>query len=153
MQGADQSLVDRRPFEAEPLQVLHHGQPRGRHDSGSRRHRDGRLSTEQVGQDLHGGALALEAGGDRLVERRRHALEARPRIVSIISCRCIIASQQIIAGTVGDRRMTQHPVFRSDDAVGCRRLAARERMLRISSSLAVPFANASRTASTGSSHR
>src|SRR3546814_1316434 len=51
-------------------------------------------------------------------------LSPRLRIVSIISCRCIIASQQIVAGTVGERRMPQHPVFRSDDAVGCRRLAA-----------------------------
>ena len=36
----------------------------------------GRLGAEQIGQYLHGGALALEAGGDRLVERRRHALES-----------------------------------------------------------------------------
>jgi hypothetical protein len=54
----------------------------------------GRLRTEQVGQDLHGGALALEAGGDGLVERAAMPLRPRPRIVSIISCRCIIASQR-----------------------------------------------------------
>src|SRR3546814_20389049 len=50
-------------------------------------------------------------------------LRPRPRIVSIISCRCIIASQQIIASAVGNRRMAQHPVFRGDDAMGRRRLA------------------------------
>ncbi len=77
MKGADHLLIDRCALEAEPLQVLHHGQPRSRHpiaDGGCIP--VGRLSTEQVGQYLHGGALALEAGGDRLVERRRHALES-----------------------------------------------------------------------------
>src|SRR3546814_15359275 len=37
----------------------------------------GRFRAEQVGQYLHNGALALEAGGDGLVERRSHTLEAK----------------------------------------------------------------------------
>ena len=36
------------------------------------------LGAQQVGQDLHRGALALHAGGDRLVERAGHTLEAEP---------------------------------------------------------------------------
>ncbi|CDN24596.1 hypothetical protein BN934_02856 [Lacticaseibacillus rhamnosus] len=34
-----------------------------------------RLGTQQVGQDLHGRALALETGSDRLVEGASHALQ------------------------------------------------------------------------------
>src|SRR3546814_5141443 len=46
----------------------------------------GRLGAEQIGQYLHGGALALEAGGHGLVERRRHALapEAAHRVDHIM---------------------------------------------------------------------
>src|SRR3546814_9348474 len=33
---------------------------------------------QKVGQYLHCGALALKAGGDRIVERARHALEPKP---------------------------------------------------------------------------
>src|SRR3546814_20737341 len=33
---------------------------------------------QKVGQYLHRGALALKAGGDRIVERARHALEPKP---------------------------------------------------------------------------
>src|SRR3546814_6027684 len=71
MKGPDHLLIDRRALEAEPLQVLHHGQPRSRHpiaDGGCIP--VGRLGAEQIGQYLHGGALALEAGGHGLVERR-----------------------------------------------------------------------------------
>src|SRR3546814_19676893 len=42
---------------------------------------------------------------------------------ALFRSRCIIASQQIIASAVGNRRMAQHPVFRGDDAMGSRRLA------------------------------
>ena len=36
-----------------------------------------RLRSQEIGQYLHGGALALKAGGDGIVERARHAFETK----------------------------------------------------------------------------
>src|SRR3546814_8289377 len=78
MKGPDHLLSDRSAVEAEPLQILHHGYPGRRHAITDRGCIPvGRFRAEQVGQYLHNGALALEAGGDGLVERRSHTLEAK----------------------------------------------------------------------------
>ena len=72
-------LVDRRALEHERVHVLHDRQLGGAHpiaDRGGTAVRG--LGAQQVGQALHGGALALYAGGDRLVERAGHAFEAEP---------------------------------------------------------------------------
>ena len=75
MQRAHQPLVDRRVVEHEGVEVLHGRQPGRRHPvtDGSCMPL-GRLGAQQVGEDLHGRALALQARGDRLVEGPGHAL-------------------------------------------------------------------------------
>ncbi|WP_310088360.1 hypothetical protein [Sphingopyxis sp. BE122] len=80
------------------------------------------LRAERVGQFLHRGALALKAGGDRIVERARHALS--PRIASIMFCRCIEGPQLVVTGAVGDRRMARGAVLGDDDGERSRRFAA-----------------------------
>src|SRR3546814_18039044 len=78
MKGPDHLLSDRSAVEAEPLQILHHGYPGRRHAITDRGCIPvGRFRAEQDGQYLHNGSLALEAGGDGLVERRSHTLEAK----------------------------------------------------------------------------
>ncbi len=82
------------------------------------------LGLEQVGQDLHGRAVALKACGDGLVEGPGHALQ-RPSWAKawIISCRCTGTSQQVVAGAVGDGRMAQDQRLAGVDRLGRWRLA------------------------------
>jgi hypothetical protein len=69
VQRADQALVDRRALEGEGREVLHHRQLGGAQTIADRGGLAmGGLGPEQVGRDLHGGAVALKACGDRLVE-------------------------------------------------------------------------------------
>ncbi len=61
-------------LEHERIDVLHHRQF-GRGHAITDRCRVARcgFGAQQIGQDLHGGALALHAGGNRLVERAGYA--------------------------------------------------------------------------------
>jgi hypothetical protein len=75
-QRADQGLVDRRAGEVELGQLLGEWQAGGgeliAHRAGLLL---GDLGLEQVGEDLLDGVLALEAGGEHLVEGGAHAGE------------------------------------------------------------------------------
>lgn len=78
VQGAHQPLVDRRVVEHEGVEVLHRRQLGRRHpvaDGG--RVPVGCLGADQVGENLHGRALALQSRGDRLVEGAGHPLQAQ----------------------------------------------------------------------------
>ena len=77
MQGAHQLFVDRDALEREGVEVLDYRQLGCGHavaDRGGMTMRG--FGAQQVGQDLVGRALALQPGGDRLVEGSCHALEA-----------------------------------------------------------------------------
>ena len=78
MKRAHQPFVDRRTVEHERVDILDYRQLGGAHPVADRGGMAmGGLGAQQVGQDLHGGAVALDAGGDRLIERARHAFEAK----------------------------------------------------------------------------
>src|SRR3546814_5474531 len=79
VQGTHQAFIDGRALEPERVDVLHDRQPGGRHPVSDRSGMAMRgFRPQKVGQYLHRGALALKAGGDRIVERARHALEPKP---------------------------------------------------------------------------
>ena len=79
LQRTHQPLVDRRAAEHERVDVLYNWQLGSAHPVADRGGMAvGGFSTKQIGQDLHGRALTLHAGGDRLIERSGHALEAQP---------------------------------------------------------------------------
>src|SRR3546814_7070051 len=71
-----QAFINRCALEPERIDILHDRQPGGRHTVSDR----GSMAmccfrAAKIGQYLHRGALALKAGGARLVEPARHALE------------------------------------------------------------------------------
>ena len=59
-------------------------------------------------------------------------------MASIISCRCMGASQDGVAGAVGNRRVHQRHILGRDDQCCSGRSRARDRMLNITSSLVAP---------------
>ena len=118
-QIADQRLVDRRAGEVEVVEVL-----------GERQLGDGQLvldraglllgdlGGEQVADDARRLVLALDAGGHDLVVGGPHAeqLERRP---SARGSRCVpsarLGRRLVVAGAIGDRRVSQPQRLRGQD--------------------------------------
>jgi len=78
VERAHQPFIDRGPIEHEGVDILGDRQLGGRHPIADRSSVPVCcLGPQQISQDLHQGALALQAGSDRLVERAGHALETK----------------------------------------------------------------------------